>query len=101
MITMFVGLLGQLRLASVNITSPTSSSSWQVGTTQNITWSASIISGQQAIDDFTLQLFSGSSYSSSIATGISSSTRSYSWTIPNTVGTQMRVKIIMNYRLIE
>ena len=88
-------------MASVAITSPISSSTWQVGTTQNITWTASIISGDEEIEDFTLLLFSGSSQSLSIATGINASTRSYSWTIPNTVGTQMRVKIIMNYDLIE
>ena len=88
-------------MASVAVTSPVSSDSWQVGTSHNITWSASIVSGNEEILNFTLLLYTGSSYSSSIATGISSGTRSYSWTVPNNVSTQNRIKIIMNYRLLE
>lgn len=90
-------------MASVAITSPTSSSSWQVNTSQNITWSASVISGDEVILGFSLYLYNGNSNVLTIATGISSSTRSYSWSIPSnqTADTDYRVKIIMNYQLLE
>ena len=90
-------------MASVAITSPTSSSSWQVNTSQNITWSASVISGDEVILGFSLYLYNGNSNVLTIATGINSSTRSYSWSIPSnqTADTDYRVKIIMNYQLLE
>lgn len=90
-------------MASVAITSPTSSSSWQANTSQSITWTASIISGNEEILSFSLYLYNGSSNVLTIATGIGSSSRSYSWTIPSnqTADTDYRIKIVMNYDFLE
>jgi len=90
-------------MASVAITSPTSSSSWQANTTQSITWTASVIQGDEAILSFDLYLYNGSSNVLTIATGISASATSYSWTIPSsqTADTDYRIKIVMDYDLLE
>ena len=90
-------------MASVAITSPTSSSSWQANTTHSITWTASVLGGNEEILSFSLYLYNGGSQDLTIATGISSSATSYSWTIPSgqSVDTDYRIKIIMDYDLLE
>tara|TARA_R100000808_G_C2154903_1_gene166382 strand:- start:2505 stop:2777 length:273 start_codon:yes stop_codon:yes gene_type:complete len=90
-------------MASVAITSPTSSSSWQANTTQSITWTASVISGDELILGFSLYLYNGNSNVLTIATGIGDTDRSYSWSIPSnqTADTDYRIKIVMNYQLLE
>ena len=90
-------------MASVAITSPTSSSSWQANSTQNITWTASVIGRDEVILNFALYLYDGNRNVLTIQTGISDSSRSYSWTIPSSQSpdTDYRIKIVMNYQFLE
>lgn len=64
-------------VASITITSPTSSSSWSVGGTYTITWTSG-----ESLTDLTIALFKGESSVDSIAASASGSAGSYSWTIP-------------------
>jgi len=80
------------------VNTPSSSSNWQKGTTKSITWSASVGLGY-SIDSFHIYLYNGGALDSTIATGLSSSARSYSWAIPSNTGsdTDYRVQVKMNY----
>ncbi len=63
--------------ATLQITSPNGSEQWQPGTTHNITWTQSGLSG-----NVTLQLYKGASLSSQVGTA-SATAGSFAWTIPS------------------
>ena len=65
---------------SVEITRPTSSSSWEAGTSEYIFWDAS------GIDYVNLYLYHDGSYHSTIATTVGGSMGSYYWAIPSELG---------------
>ena len=75
-------------MASITITSPTSSSDWERGSTHNITWTKSL-GGLEEFDYIDLKLYrngtSSGDYLSLITTIFSESASSYSWTIPTTL----------------
>jgi len=74
------------------VTAPNGAQTWLVGSSQNITWST-----QGTISQVNLyySVNSGSSYPSSIA-GPISNVGAYSWTVPDAIGTQVRVKVENN-----
>ena len=82
----------------ITVTSPSSSSNWQKGTTKSITWTASVGLGY-SIDSFNIYLYNGGSLDSTIATSIGSTARSYSWAIPSNTGndTDYRIQVKMYY----
>jgi hypothetical protein len=70
------------------VTSPTSSSSWETGTNNNITWTSSNVVNVK------IELYNGTSLSQSISTSTSSD-GIYAWTVPTSVsaGDNYRIKI--------
>jgi len=73
---------------TVNIVSPNGGENWQVGTTQNITWTSSNITNIKI--EYTTN--NGTSWST-IISSVPATPAWYSWTIPNTPSTQCKVKI--------
>ena len=72
---------------NITVTSPTSNSNWQVGTTHNITWNDNIG------DNVKIELYKGSTNQGAI-TNSTASDGSRSWTVPNiSAGTNYRIKI--------
>ncbi|MCX6155853.1 MAG: immunoglobulin domain-containing protein [Candidatus Kapabacteria bacterium] len=76
---------------SITINAPNGGEAWCQGSTQNITWTAS---GSNTCK-IELSSDGGSSFPTTIATGVSSSAGSYSWNIPSgqTAGNQYKIKI--------
>jgi hypothetical protein len=66
-----------LQTATLQITSPNGSEQWQPGTTHNINWTQSGLSG-----NVTLQLYKGASLSSQVGTA-GATAGSFAWTIPS------------------
>ncbi len=77
---------------TATITSPTGGESWDIGSTQSITWTASDDIGVSGIDlDYSTD--GGVSFPFTIAHGLLN-TGSYSWTVPGTPSTTARVRVI-------
>ena len=74
--------------ANIAVTSPNGGESWQVGTSQNITWTSSGTSGTVRIEYSTNN---GSSWTTVIAS--TTDDGSQSWTIPNTLSTTCLVRV--------
>jgi hypothetical protein len=77
------------QIATLQITSPNGTEQWQPGTTHNITWTQSGLSG-----NVTLQLYQGATLSSQV--GITGATiGSFAWTIPSNqaVGNDYKIRI--------
>lgn len=68
-------------IASLAVTSPNGGGSWQIGSTQNITWSASGVSGVLKIT-----LWKDGVSLGVVADNIASASGSYSWTVGNHSG---------------
>ena len=75
--------------SSITVTSPNGGEEWELGSSQNITWTSTNISGNVLIS-----LLKGGSFYMSINTNTSND-GSYSWTIPETYdeGTDYKVRI--------
>ena len=80
---------------SFSIINPVDSTSWQAGNSYAIQWQYTGSPGAYV----TLQLYDDSTYYSSISTLTSTSTGSYSWSIPGTIasGSNYRIKITAYY----
>jgi len=74
--------------ASLQLNSPNGSETWQVGSTQNITWTSTGVTNVKL--EYTTD--NGTDWTTIIASTPASS-GSYAWTIPNTPSTQCKVKI--------
>jgi len=85
-----------LQLANIELTSPGGGESWVIGTQHDITWT---VINADSIDSFDL-LYSedgGDSWPDTIATGISASATSYSWTIPTSASSDSAmVRLVAN-----
>jgi len=90
-------------MASVTVTSPTSSTSVQAGGTLNITWTASIDDTSESIVGFLIQLFNGNSLDTTILNTNNGNLRSYNYSVPSnkTADTDYRVKITMTVEEFE
>ena len=77
------------QIASLQITSPNGAEQWQPGTTHNITWTQSGLSG-----NVTLQLYKGASLSSQVGTA-GANAGSFAWTIPSNqaIGNDYKIRI--------
>ena len=84
--------------SSVTITSPNSVANWESPSTQTITWTKQV-GDDHTVLNFVLQLYKDGSYNSAIASGISASATSYSWSIPSGLSDDddYQVYIKMNY----
>jgi hypothetical protein len=91
-------------MASITVTSPTSSSNWERGSTHNITWNKSL-SGLEDFDYIELKLYrngtSSGDYLSLITTIFSESANSYSWFLPTTLSADTDYYIEANMRYEE
>jgi hypothetical protein len=78
-----------LQIATLKITSPNGTEQWQPGTTHNITWTQSGLSG-----NVTIQLYKGASLSSQLGT-VGATTGILAWTIPSgqVIGNDYKVRI--------
>ena len=74
--------------STIQLNSPNGGENWQVGTSQNITWTSSNVTNVKL--EFTTN--NGSSWSNIIAS-TPASAGTYAWTIPNTPSTQCKVRI--------
>ena len=83
---------------SLTITAPnTGLEKWEVGTSQAITWTRNGASmGTVRLDYSKNGGVDGYAYP--IATAVASGALTYSWTIPDAIGTQVRVKIACGKR---
>ena len=77
---------------SVTVNSPNGGEIWDVGTTQDIIWTATDNVGVTSIDIY-YSTNGGSTYPYTIATG-EPNDGTYSWTIPDTHSTTCRVKVV-------
>ncbi len=77
---------------SLSLSSPTAASSWGVGTSQNITWTRNGSMGNLKVEYSTT---GGAPYPNVIAASIASSALTQAWTIPDAIGSQVRVKITL------
>jgi len=68
---------------SITVTSPNGGETWKVGETHNITWTSSLPQNSRVLIYLSK---AGSNYDYTIATGVSATLGTYSWTIPATVG---------------
>jgi hypothetical protein len=85
---------------TVTLCTPNGGEIWQAGTTQTITWTANDTPDATAKMTYTLYLSTngGSTYPTTIATlpnqdQCSSCTCSYTWAVPDSVGTNCKVKV--------
>ncbi|RLF26419.1 MAG: hypothetical protein DRN05_07065, partial [Thermoplasmata archaeon] len=78
----------------LDLTAPNGGETWYVGTSENITWTKQ---GTLGNVELRYSTDGGSTYPAinTIATGVAASDLSYSWTIPDAIGTQLRVKIFL------
>ncbi len=76
---------------SITVTSPNGGETWKVGETHNITWNSTGMT-KVAIN---LKDYSGANHNYGIASGVTASLGSYSWTVPDNtfVGTGSQYKI--------
>ena len=75
-------------MSSITVTAPNGGETWQVASTQNITWTSSGTSGNVRIE---YSINNGSSWADIIAT--TPDDGSYTWTVPNTPSTNCLVRI--------
>ena len=75
---------------TVSMTSPNGGESWYVGSSHNITWTATDAEGITSVD-LAYSTNGGVSYPNAIAT-VPGAATSYAWTIPATPGTTVRVR---------
>jgi hypothetical protein len=76
----------------VTLLSPGGGEVWDIGSTHDITWTATDNIGVTTID-ILLSTDGGSSYPTTIATG-ESNDGTYSWTVPSSPTTEARIKVI-------
>lgn len=79
-------------IPNISLKYPNGGEFWQVGKTPEITWESSSLS---STIDLEYSTDNGNSWTT-IATGISNTTNSYNWTIPNNVSTQCKVRVTSN-----
>ncbi len=77
---------GKLRLMQ-----PNGAETWVVATSQNITWQRT---GTIALIDLKYSTDNGSTYPNTIATDVDGSLGTRAWTIPDAIGSNLRVKIL-------
>ena len=88
--TVFATSAGNFKMmGSFSISSPNGGEVWVVGQTHNIIWTTV---GSISNVNLAYSIDGGSTYPNSIAQNVSN-TGSYSWTIPNAIGTTLRVKV--------
>ncbi len=75
---------------SLDLTSPDGSEVWKVGENRNITWNRS---GSIANVKLEYSTNGGSSYPNTIIASTDAATGTYSWTVPDSIGSQLRVKV--------
>ena len=74
----------------ITVTLPSGGESWEIGSTQNITWTSAYLSSSSVV----IKLYKDGVYSSSIITGTGTyNSGSYSWTIPSTLSASNVYKI--------
>ncbi len=73
---------------TITVTSPNGGENWQVGLTQNITWTSSGVTNVK----IEYSTNNGTSWSTIIAS-VAATPASYSWIVPNTPNTQCKVRI--------
>ncbi|MCE1189697.1 MAG: DUF5689 domain-containing protein [Ignavibacteria bacterium] len=73
---------------SLSLISPVGGQNWQVGSSQNITWSSAGVTNVK----LEYSTDNGSTWST-IVTSTPASTGSYAWTVPNTASTQCKVRV--------
>ncbi|MFH1062870.1 MAG: hypothetical protein V1747_08340, partial [Candidatus Omnitrophota bacterium] len=75
---------------SVTMTAPNGSEIWLVGESRNITWTY-----QGSIGNIKLEYSkdAGSTYIDTITPGVPVTNLSYSWTVPDAIGNQLRIKV--------
>ncbi|MBL9039840.1 MAG: IPT/TIG domain-containing protein, partial [Archangium sp.] len=73
----------------IAVTAPTGGQSWNTGSTQNITWTAT---GASVVS---IDLYKNGVFASNIASSLTASAGTYAWTIPSNVagGTDYKVKV--------
>ncbi len=78
-------------ITGLRLTSPSGGEAWESGSTQNITWTAS-----SSINNITIQYSTDNGTTwNNIATGVTASDGTYSWSIPGSLSSsQMRVRIV-------
>jgi len=87
--------MGMVHSQSITVTSPNGGQDWQIGTTHNITWSSSGVSG-----DVTLKLYRGGTDLGRIeASAVPFSPGTYSWTIAATLPNGTTVTPGSNYKV--
>jgi hypothetical protein len=77
-------------ITNLTITSPTNASNWQARSTQNIAWNAGTLLNTVSIY---YSIDNGANWKS-VASGISASDGAYSWTLPDTISSAARIKIV-------
>jgi len=77
---------------TVIVISPNGGETWTVGTSQTIRWTASDNVGVTSIDIY-YSTDGGATYHT-IAAGLSGTTTTYTWTVPNTPSTTCRVRVV-------
>jgi hypothetical protein len=77
---------------SLTLTAPNGGETWVVGTSQNITWTATDVCSGVGTLDLYYSTDGGATYPNLIASGLAN-TGSYAWTIPNAPTTTARVQI--------
>lgn len=78
-----------INAASISVTSPNGSESWQVGTTQAVNWTVSGLTGNVIVD-----LYKGGAFNSNIGTA-SAASGSFQWSIPmgQVPGSDYKIKV--------
>ena len=78
---------------SVNLTAPDGGEEWNVGESRNINWSKA---GTILTIKLEYSINGGSTYPNVIAPSLDASDLTYSWTVPDAIGNQLRVQITNN-----
>jgi len=83
-----IHIINESQIPSIDIASPNGGETWQVGSTQNISWASNETSGNVRIE---YSIDNGSSWTDIVTN--TPDDGSYSWTIPNTPSTTCLVRI--------
>jgi hypothetical protein len=75
---------------SLTLTSPDGTETWKVGESKNITWNRV---GSIANVKLEYSVNGGSNFTSTIIASTTASTGTYAWTVPDAIGTQLRVRV--------
>ncbi|MBX2976571.1 MAG: hypothetical protein KF721_10580, partial [Ignavibacteriaceae bacterium] len=78
------------KVGNIVVTSPNGGERWQAGSTKLITWTASSSVSQVNID---YSIDNGNTYQRTIATNVTASLGSYSWSIDTTISSQVFVRV--------